>query len=155
MHKIISLILFYRNNIGLLNVSEMWTLLVAVLYTLILPSWATLNWAVDFSPKQLLKMKMSDSAVVNFSTVNLTTEEKATGTVYFYSRNSGIATVNPEFVYLKTQNITNKWSSSFNVTANFIGYDDIEMVLKGKNSVIKLNILMYSKVIKHDGHCFI
>uniref|UniRef100_A0A1B6CY20 Uncharacterized protein n=1 Tax=Clastoptera arizonana TaxID=38151 RepID=A0A1B6CY20_9HEMI len=98
---------------------------------------------VEFSPKQLLELKMYNTQTINFTIFDLTAEEINSDYVYFFSQNMGVASVNPEYVKLSTQEIKNNTlTSSFNVTANFIGYDEIKLVLKDQNTAKR-----YSKAV--------
>lgn len=90
------------------------------------------TWAVDFSPNSLPALPMYDSVQVNFTTSDFSAEELETGRVFWLSDNVEVAQTQSDAVLFNTQNTSQgNWKGAFDVTANFIGYTEVKMVLEG------------------------
>lgn len=111
-------------------------------------------WTVTYQPAELLGLEMTDTAVVNFTT-HLSQDDVNNGSVYFQSSPSHIVKVDPSIpILLKTQHLENgTWSSSFNVTGNFLGYADVKMIMKkdgrenSESNSLKVTVLRKKRII--------
>lgn len=95
-------------------------------------------WTVMYQPAELLGLEMTDTVVVNFTT-HLSQDDIDYGSIYFQSTPSHVVKLEPSIpILLKTQSLENgSWSSSLNITGNFLGYTDVQMIMKkGKVSYI-------------------
>lgn len=87
---------------------------------------------------------MYDSVQVNFTTSDFSAEELETGRVFWLSDNVEVAQTQSDAVLFNTQNTSQgNWRGAFDVTANFIGYTEVKMVLEGDCKKWSTNIVVY------------
>jgi len=151
----------------------LWPLHIVVLYLLMLiPIWmvscqvvkqAASAWTVDFSPDKIKALPMYDTFQVSFTTNDLTKKDIDSGVVELISDHQEIAKpLQLAPIVLHTQNITdNTWTSAFNISANFIGFTEVKLHLKGKDidrlsNPLKVTVARRERVVdKIFLHCVI
>nr|CAD7202123.1 unnamed protein product [Timema douglasi] len=97
-------------------------------------------WDVVFDPEKVVDLNKDTVATVSFTTTDLTREDVDTGVVMVVADGNGWV-ANPEppdkrFV-LSNESVKGlSWSSSFNVTGNFLGYAILRLQLIGRDGVL-------------------
>lgn len=141
----------------------LWPLHIILMYLLVIvPLWLVccevldkvVPWTVKYQPAELLGLEMTETAVVNFTT-QLSQDDIDYGSVYFQSSSPHVVKLDQSVpILLKTQSLENgSWSSSLNITGNFLGYADVKMVMKkagkedNESNRLKVTVIRKKRII--------